>query len=98
MGFLLSKLSKNKKGSLIIVVILLVTLFGAALIFLVMTPVVAELISFARNQSAVQADVQATGLVNRIELVYYGVPVLIFIIVVIWALARAMRKDPYDVG
>lgn len=87
---------KGKKGSLIIVIILLVTLFMASLVFLSMIPVVSELVSFARNQSAVQNDAKAWGLIGRIETVWYGIPILAFIIAIIWAITRAMRRDPYD--
>lgn len=86
----------NKKGGALILIGLLVALFIASILFLSFLPVVAELIYIVGNDSSVAASPQAVLTLNRTEGVWYTLPVICFIIIIIWAVNRGLRKEPVD--
>lgn len=89
-------MDNKKAGGVFIVVFLLIGLFIASIMFLMFIPVVSPLIDAARGSGNISAIPAAMSTIARIELVWYGIPILVFIILIVWAIASATRKDPYD--
>lgn len=87
------KLFKQKSGAVVLVILFLMALFIASLVFLLFLEPVAVMIDTARNMTEVSASAAATKTVNRIEKVWYIIPVLMFILIIVWAIARAMYRE-----
>lgn len=84
----------NKNGGVVLVVMFLVALFIASLVFLVFAVPIATLVDVAHNDSSILANPQALRQVQRIESVWYIVPILTIIMIIIWAINRALYREP----
>lgn len=85
---------KHKKGGVVIAFTVLVGLFIVSIGFLMFLPVVVEMLTTAENISTVAATPEAMTLIGRIEKLWYIIPVLMIIFLVIWGINRAMQREP----
>lgn len=87
-------MKNNKKGGVVIAFTVLIGLFIVSIGFLMFLPVVVEMLSTAENISSVAASPEAMSLISRIEKLWYVIPILMIIFLVIWGINRAMQREP----
>lgn len=85
---------KGKKGGAIIAILFIVGIFLATVTFLFLMPIVGQVIDVALNQSAVASSPVAVTTIHRLEAYWYIFPILLLIILTIWAISRAMYQEP----
>jgi competence protein ComGC len=85
---------KHKKGGVVIAFTVLVGLFIISIAFLMFLPVVISMIDTANNMSSVAGNPSAVQLVQRIDKLWYIIPVIMIILMIIWGINRALQREP----
>lgn len=84
---------KDKRGGIVIALSFLVGLVIVSIVFLSFVYVVIVLIDAARNMSGVASNANAMVTISRVEWIWYVTPVLIIILLAVWAINKAMQRD-----